>query len=238
MPLINLYQLLQVVSICGFAVNAFGPTQFYNGQGKRHLSHPLPARALSDEAEILLKAVQENRRKNPETIIAALRALELDERERAKSDPTVAAALRDSLRGEWQFIFVTDKRLKSVIYLPVNNILSIRDVFENDKQMDLLEVENAICVGPNRWTALSFVGTMEWDERKRQGIFDYDHFTAFNRAINIKLKPGQAGSLVRTVEKRGQSTTKPFFQFFLADEDLAAARGSVGGFALWKRVTG
>jgi hypothetical protein len=111
----------------------------------------------------------------------------------------------------------------------------------------LVEVENAIRFGD--FVFLSFLGTMEYDERKRQGLFDYDRFTALNYLIDFRLKPGQAEEIVSTVEKRATSKTKkplfgayqqpsatrPFFNFFVANEQLASARGSVGGFALWRR---
>ena len=244
----RLLQLIVIWSCLKSTATAFAPlTTTTRGQNCRGFVFPVPPpqslqvspTTLPEGTEILSRAIRERPRNESESIIGALRALELDERQRVKNDPTVANNLRDNLPGDWQLIFVTDKRLQSIIYLPVDNVLTIRDiVFDTDNEIDLLQVENAICVGPDRWNVLSFIGTMEWEGRKRQGFFDYNRFTAFNRGIDVTLKPGQAESLVRTVEKREQSSTRPFFQFFLANDEMAAARGSVGGFALWKRVTG
>ena len=151
-------------------------------------------------------------------------------------------------------MLVTDKKLQSVIYLPVRNIFSIRQPqgsnTDEDDDNEPFQVENAIRLGQD-WTLLSFLGTMEFDARKRQGLFDYNRFILFNGAIDFGLKPGEAERMVSTVEKRTTpktsrplfgayektASTKPFFNFFVANDRVAAARGSVGGFALWRRVS-
>jgi hypothetical protein len=208
------------------------------------------------ELTILTKAINRKLDNDSVAVIQALRLLETKQRKCSKTDDgALAKSIRKELVGDWQLILVTDKKLESVIYLPVKNIFSIREFGSNptpststeyDKK-SLVEVENAIRFGD--YVVLSFMGTMEYHELKRQGLFDYDRFTALNYLIDFRLKPGQAERMVSTVEKRATSKTKkplfgayqqpsatrPFFNFFIVNEELAAARGSVGGFALWKR---
>lgn len=219
-------------------------------QGRAALAARQASVDTQEELTVLLSGLERKSGNSPEKIIQALRNVEMDQRRRSKEDKgELARTLQLQLVGDWQLMLVTDKRLKSVIYLPVRNIFSILNPsVSQDSDTTIFEVENAIRLGT--WTLLSFLGTMEFDERKMQGLFDYSRFTCFNYIIDIDLKPGEAEKIVSSVEKRATSrkkplfgaydkpsSTRPFFNFFIANDDLAAARGSVGGFALWKRVS-
>jgi len=205
----------------------------------------------NESMQVLYNACMETKQPASDLIIGALRALETQERQLFKQSDNAEAlsqTLRANLVGDWQLVLVTDKRLQSVISIPVRNIFSIRQGEELEDEQPIFEVENAIRV--KDWVLLSFLGTMAFNARKRQGSFDYNRFTLFNYAIDISLKPGEAERIVSTVEKRATpktkkplfgayekpASTKPFFNFFVANDQVAAARGSVGGFALWNRV--
>ena len=217
--------------------------------------------------DILSNAVEAKGKESEDSIIGALRSAETMTRQQAKpkndevTDGSNAAAeevasnLRSNLPGEWQLMLVTDKRLEKVIYLPVTNLFTLRDMNDtNDDDQtggDAMMVENAIVLGKENWKLVSFQGIMFFDSRKRQGLFDYNRLGLFNGWVDIPLKPGQAEQIVSTVETRATPKGKkklfgayetpspnsklPFFNFFVANDQIAAARGSVGGFALWKR---
>ena len=102
-------------------------------------------------------------------------------------------------------------------------------------------IENGVYFGD--LCLLKFMGTMDFDLKKRRLSFDFDKIGVWNDLLGIPLKQGQAASLgaqtglgSKSNVENAKRGNKAFFNWISADEQIATARGAGGGLALWKRV--
>ena len=103
-----------------------------------------------------------------------------------------------------------------------------------------MAISNAIYAGD--FPLIQFFGNFEWLSKQRKLEFDFDQIALLG--LKFVLPKGGAAKIgsstglgssnnVDMIEKQGK---KPFFNWILADNDIAAARGGGGGLALWTRV--
>jgi len=170
-----------------------------------------------------------------------MNSLEKNCKRKFKEDPAAFADdILDNITGEWRLIFTTgtkERQRKSggrVNYFPFKATQSF------DATVDPKIIENGIYAW--KLPLVKFSGDWDFNARKRKVEFDFDMITLLG-LIKIKLgrkevaKIGASTGLGSTNnEKLAAAGRRAFFDWISADDDIATARGSTGGLALWKRV--
>jgi hypothetical protein len=206
--------------------------------------------ALSIDDEIkqateVLERAAISKSEDPDNVYEALVSLEQKMRQKAKNDDTVAVDMLQQLHGDWQLVFTTGtKKTQSqwlgggrINYFPLKAVQTFRTQIDTTVD-DAMKITNAIYFG-DTWIALQFLGTMDFDLKKRRLSFDFDQLKLLNGLFTIDLAPGQARDIGSSsgLGSKGQTQKQSaFFNWISANKDIATARGGGGGLALWKRV--
>ena len=115
------------VSLSVSFTTAFAPLQSVNNISLRASSSSatdVVATEISDCLEILNRAA-DTRTQDPELVYEALVKLEKLQRQKAKTDPTVAQEMLENLDGDWRLVFTTgtaetQKKIKGKVnYFPL-----------------------------------------------------------------------------------------------------------------------
>ena len=144
-----------------------------------------------------------------------------------------------SLLGKWQLCFATGTKkarkrggiiLGKGLYVP--KFVAVQISFSSQPDSTKGEIGNQVQLGP---LLLHLTGPAKYLGKKNLLAFDFNYlvFSLFGRMVyNKQIRSGQAQS----EDFYEQSIAKlPFFAFFLVTPDIIAARGRVGGLALWIR---
>lgn len=188
------------------------------------------------KATILLENAADTKKEAPDAVVGAL--LDLEKLMRAKNkadDNATSQSTLDNLDGSWRLIFTTgtvdtQKKIGQINYFPIKAVQSF-----NTRSMTLT---NGIYV--NDFALLKFFGPFEWKLKARKLEFDFDEIAVLG--LKFRLPKGGAAKIgqqtglgsennVELVKKGAQ----PFFNWILASDRIAVARGGGGGLALWKR---
>jgi hypothetical protein len=193
--------------------------------------------SLEDNLALLRRAA-DTKQEDSDAVFDALSQLEVQMRQAAKQDASVAIQMLEQLSGDWRLIFTTgtqqtQQRAGRINYFPLKAIQSF--------QTKDMTIENGIYLGD--WPAVRFSGRMEFDMKKRRLSFTFDKIALFG-FLDIQLAAGQAEQMGAKSGLGSESNVanagkdkKAFFNWISADADIATARGGGGGLALWKRVT-
>jgi hypothetical protein len=108
-----------------------------------------------------------------------------------------------------------------------------------DTTQNPMRITNGIYLG-DEWTIVKFLGTFDFDLKKRKLEFDFDEIAIFG--LCIPLQAGQAAQIGASSGLGSESNVEnakrdrqAFFNWISADDQIATARGGGGGLALWKR---
>lgn len=188
------------------------------------------------KATTLLERASETKGEAPDAVVSALLDLEKLMRAKNKADDNATSRQTfEKLDGSWRLIFTTgtidtQKKLGRINYFPIKAVQS----FDTNR----LAISNGIYFGDT--AVVKFFGPFSFNEKARKLEFDFDTIAVFGFKINLPkggaAKIGQQTGLgsennVELVKKGAQ----PFFNWILASDNIAVARGGGGGLALWRR---
>jgi len=188
------------------------------------------------KATTVLEAAAETKKEDPDAVVAALLDLEKLMRARNKADEDLTSKKTlEKLNGSWRLIFTTgtvdtQKKLGRINYFPIKAVQSF-DTAD-------FKISNGIYAGD--YAVLKFFGPFSWNVKARKLEFDFDSIAVFGFRFNLPqggaAKIGQQTGLgsENNVELV-KANKKPFFNWVLASDKIAVARGGGGGLALWKR---
>ena len=172
-----------------------------------------------------------------DAIVANLISLEKLMREQNRKDEgKTSDETYKNLNGAWRLIFTTgtvetQKKMGRINYFPLKAVQTF-DTTSND-------ISNAIFIGD--FALIKFFGKFEWRRNLRKVEFDFDEIAIFG--FRFGLPSGGAAKIGQSTGLGSESnlellkqSKKPFFNWVLADDDIAVARGGGGGLALWRRV--
>ena len=211
------------------AANSFSSPSRKLGKGSEYDADILKATTLLERAST-------TKSEPPNAVVSAL--LDLEKLMRAKNKADDNATSRETfakLDGSWRLVFTTgtvdtQKKLGQINYFPIKAVQS----FDTKR----LAISNGIYFGDT--AVVKFYGPFSFSEKSRKIEFDFDSIAIFGVKINLSkggaAKIGQQTGLgsennVELVKKGAQ----PFFNWILASENIAVARGGGGGLALWRR---
>lgn len=188
------------------------------------------------KATTFLEVAAENKKEDPDVVVTALLELEKLMRARNKADDNqTSVKTLENLNGSWRLIFTTgtvdtQKKLGRINYFPIKAVQSFDTA--------ALKISNGIYAGD--YAVLKFFGPFSWNVKARKLEFDFDAIAVFGFRFNLPqggaAKIGQQTGLgsENNVELV-KANKKPFFNWILASDKIAVARGGGGGLALWRR---
>lgn len=146
----------------------------------------------------------------------------------------------ESFAGQWQLCFTAPRKprlqngeaIGKGFYLP--QIAPAKISFHPaEASGERADISNQIQLGP---FLLRFTGPARYLGQKNLLVFDFTHLYLqwFGKTLyHGEVRGGQAKA--ETFYTQPTIAKRPFFAFFLATQDLMAARGRSGGLALWVR---
>ena len=188
-------------------------------------------------ATTLLERAAETKGESPDVVVAALVDLEKLMRAKNKADDNqTSRETLTKLAGSWRLIFTTgtvdtQKKIGQINYFPIRAIQSF--------DVSNMKISNGIYLFGNT-AALKFFGSFTWNIKARKLEFDFDELALFGfkfalpkgGAAKIGQQTGLGSDNNVALVKQG---AQPFFNWVLASDKIAVARGGGGGLALWRR---
>ena len=191
-----------------------------------------------DNNREFLKLAAGTKKEDSDNVVNSLLALEKLMRQQSKLDSGKTAD--DTLRylnGRWRLIFTTgtaetQKKVGRINYFPLKAVQSFDTATG--------AITNGIYLTED-FEILKFFGDFQWLSTLRKVEFDFDAISILGLKFNLP-----SGGAAKIGQQTGlgsennvalvKDNKKPFFNWILADGDIAVARGGGGGLALWKRI--
>ena len=174
-----------------------------------------------------------------EALISAEKLTKVLNRGLSKASKSMSDDLRPRLCGSWRLVFTTgtlktQKKVGRLSYFPLKAV----QTFDAEGG-----ISNAIYVGS--LPLVKFVGRYKLVEVAGSMVrveFDFDSVRLFD-SFDVTLGGGALEVGERTglgsgtgVEGKEDGKKKAFFNWCIADDKIATARGGGGGIALWRRI--
>lgn len=191
-----------------------------------------------DNNREFLRLAAETKQEDSDNVVTSLLALEKLMRQQNKlDDGRTAEDTLKFLNGSWRLIFTTgtadtQKKIGRINYFPLKAV----QTFDTASG----EITNGIYITED-FEVLKFYGQFKFLSRLRKVEFDFDSLSILKLKFN--LPTGGAAKIGQQTGLGSENNValindskKPFFNWILADESIAVARGGGGGLALWQRV--
>ena len=188
-------------------------------------------------ATTLLERAAETKGEAPDAVVAALVNLEKLMRAKNKADDNqTSRETLTKLAGSWRLIFTTgtvdtQKKIGQINYFPIRAIQSF--------DVSSMKISNGIYIFGDT-AVLKFFGSFTWNIKARKLEFDFDELALFG--FKFALPKGGAAKIGQQTGLGSENNValvkqgaQPFFNWVLASDKIAVARGGGGGLALWRR---